>query len=155
MKRPIKARDIIKGDLIRKEYGCEIVNGETALEYRATSDAHGKGGPGQHFLLDRPEPAVELPTEPTLGWATYRIDDHGEATRLGVTFNAGSSMRLTNWDISVPASRVTAFTPATAVSTEALDRLRVDLFGDPSHGQLISAVARFLTAVDSANGATS
>lgn len=65
-KTPIKHEDVRVGDLIRAEWA----DGETATESRVT-----KGGWYRDdktlFLLDRPEPPYELPTEPGL----YTIAD--------------------------------------------------------------------------------
>ena len=97
-------------------------------------------------LVNRPKPAVELPTVPTLGWATVdRRDVADPLTALGKFVRFGGVLTvLANPRYSV--SDVTAFVPATAVPTDALDDLRGQ-WKVPS-----SAVRDFLAAVDAANG---
>lgn len=151
MKQPIEPSDIRKGDLIRIEYPTGAIN--SAVEYVA-------GGPARvddylpgsaHYLLDRPKPAVELPTEPTLGWVEYSFDGDS-IRRLGCSYNLGRIARLVKWDIEVPASRVTAFSSATAVPTAALDELR-RVHGHPNRDDraVRRQVNRLLAAADEAN----
>lgn len=163
MKTPIEPSQIRKGDLIRKEY--EVGNGELALEYRATGDAHGKGGPGQHFPLDRPKPAVELPTEPTLGWLTYSgsqtfgrfragdISESDYATSKDAPVAVGVSERGKKVNVMFGA---TSFIPATAVPTEALDDLRevLRLADDDFTDVEADDLRAFLAAVDKAGEST-
>lgn len=124
MKRAIEVREIRKGDLIRweGEHGNTI-----AHEYRATAAGH-KWSPadGTYFLLDRPTPPVELPKTPQLGWLGVTDDGTFErkpASVLGIWQDRRYSI---NGGVSGTWSHefVTAFEPATAVPTEALDDLR-------------------------------
>ena len=104
-------------------------------------------------LIDRPKPAVELPTVPTLGWASGPTFD----PLLAVWSRVGTV-------IYTPAHRVdeegvTAFTPATAVPTEALVELRDHLTRTAPYGSsaanwkhLGELCRDFLAAVDAANG---
>ena len=72
---PIEPSEIRKGDLIRVEWPDD-----NSREYRASRDGDNNifGGTSRFFLLDRPAPAVELPTEPTLGWV--HVEAEGRAT---------------------------------------------------------------------------
>lgn len=65
-KIPIAVSSIRKGDTIRFEYEQSKVSGSFAGEYIALMDNMKWGDYGQHYLLNRPEPPVVLPTEP--GW---------------------------------------------------------------------------------------
>lgn len=161
MKTPIEPNEIRKGDHLRwEDESDDLTPGRVlVVEYRASHDEHSQFRDGQHFLLDRPEPAVALPTEPTLGWASNR---HGP--KLGAAGHPGYSPTLRNdpghhvryvgggFD---PHSLIEAFTPATAVPTEALEKLResvVEWSPITPHGH---AINDFLAAVDHANGAKS
>jgi hypothetical protein len=108
------------------------------------------------YLLDRPTPPVELPTEPKLGWIT-QVGMPGR--RLG-RFSSGTPEHEFEGPIVAAERgaagmrdinrhfRVTAFTPATAVPTEALDELR-------RRNAIYTGfdlVNTFLAAVDEANG---
>ena len=104
-----------------------------------------------------PEPAVELPSEPTLGWATFfgdpalasfSVDEHGEL-RSRVTFNNRFEGAGSAYTFATKVTNITAFTPATAVPTDALDALRAE-HGDDQPGACIEVID-FLAAVDAAN----
>lgn len=135
MKTPIKPKDIREGDLLRLE---SISREGRAVEYRATTAGDTDGwncAAFKWFLLDRPTPPVSLPEEPTLGWLTYgggkdnafgkfRAGDVEEADHAlnddaPIAIELGASGRKVNAQF-----RVTAFVPATAVPTEALDKFR-------------------------------
>lgn len=157
----IQPRDIRAGDLIREERsgeGQESDPSVVAVEYVATRDRNTRNrftGERTYYLLDRPAPVVELPTEPTLGWTEYRLGGDS-VRRLGCTFNLARCVRLSAWDVDVAADWVTAFTPATAVPTEALDELRAPE-GVINGAGLALAVHRrrrietFLAAIDEAS----
>lgn len=164
VKRPIEPSEIKAGDLIRWENAAA----EVAHEWRASHDGdefepHGERD-GQHYLLERPEPAVVLPTEHALGWVKWEQGD----TDLGVwsTRMAPVADRLDGvlvnrtyrsdcWN----PEKVTAFTPATAVPTESLEKLRAAENAAESGtlivdwARLVAAVRDFLASVDNANGA--
>jgi hypothetical protein len=158
MKQPIEPSEIRKGDLIRWE--SDVVD-ENAEEWRSRHDQPPYRAWGQHYLLDRPTaPAVELPTEPSLGWLTY-----AGSTIFGTfrRFKAGDAhLDSMKWEATEVRgddphnsySSVTAFTPATAVPTEALNELREA--HDGGAGCCIGcrayvSVGHFLAAVDEAN----
>lgn len=144
MKTLIAPRDIRKGDLIRFEY-ADGRSTDRAKEYVASGDGVGDGrGPvGTYYLLDRPVPPVDLPTEPTLGWLTL---PGGRALETVWTSNDKASLHRALGG-SVDVANVTAFTPATAVPTAALDELRKH-----TPGWSTASVTTFLAAVDEANG---
>ena len=117
MKRPIDVADIRAGDLIRWEGECD-----SAREWRSASNATPwSTEAGQHYLLDRPEPAVELPISGDhLGWLTHQ----GHTTCAAFNF---WEFRPRVEDISFGAisrQSIDAWVPATAVPTAALDALR-------------------------------
>ncbi len=103
-----------------------------------------------------PSPRVNLPTEPTLGWASGKTEYGTEVSnafgswaqpadllnRTGHTYADGHGL------LHLKTRDVTAFTPATAVPTEALDRLR-EYAANSEHSMLLGD---FLAAVDAANG---
>jgi hypothetical protein len=144
MKTPTKPEDIKKGDLIRYEHAEDSVGAFTAVEFLAEFDGRGylpKSLGGQHFLLDRPTPPVELPTEECLGW----VESDGVAF-LGL-WDGGEYVDEVTGRLeqdTVHRDHVTAFTPAAAVPKSALDELRA--------GPRWMTVETFLAAVDAANG---
>lgn len=163
MKTPIEVSEIRKGDRIVAKY--KVFD----AEYEVTYTASGSGQPWrskkdvdinsevEHYLLDRPAPAVDLPTEPTLGW--LEVSDTGQAnfTRipgrvLGVFKNRKTVVdggTIGSWSHDL----VTAFTPATAVPTSALDELR-EYMRKFSDGAMLTRsgnqIRDFLAAVDRA-----
>lgn len=147
VKRPIKPSEIRKGDLVRFESGLN----EYASEWRAEGALLQRRASGTYFLLDRPEPAVELPTEPTLGWVAFEDGYHwcGLVSDIEPGDREFEGRRLDTGYYSERwhATKVTAFTPATAVPTAALDELRrrAQVYGDGS------PTSDFLAAVDKAN----
>jgi hypothetical protein len=167
MKTPIEPSEIRKGDLIRWEWAdLREVRSERAVEYVSGRDG-GSYSPipnaGQHYLLDRPTPAVELPAEPTLGWLTY-----AGSTIFGVfrKYDPSDYSRSDgiDWDVSEirdgavfnSFNSVTAFTPATAVPTEQWaavvaehDQWHADREFCSTYSMPICAL---LAAVDKANG---
>lgn len=158
VKRPIEPSEIRKGDLIRFERLSEGV--ERAVEFVYENDNYRSSlASGTYYLLDRPAPAVELPTEPTWGWLTYRDTDFPSANPT-VEYGEWKARhdRATALDVhgstSVPLQWVTAFTPATAVPTEALARLERAMDNwrmDASYGSMATDVSHFLAAVDEAS----
>ncbi len=152
---PIEPSEIRKGDLIRCEWPDEWPDEVPdehqacrALEYVAPRDNYPWTPDATHFLLDRPAPAVELPTEPTLGWV-----DHAELSpQFGAWVRRGETLYAMRQS-DFAASDVTAFTPATAVPTEALNMLRAGCFMTVS--EAAEVIAHFLAAVDRANGTAS
>lgn len=149
MKRPIEPSEIKRGDLIRAGFGTVKSTRMTALEYRAESDGDRYSDDAVAWqLLDRPAPAVESPTEPTLGWLhgpepspllDMWVKQYTQREEFGVSGEATGT-----W---AKPSEVTAFIPAIAVPREALDILRE---GHPV-GRKCLWVSDFLAAVDEAN----
>jgi hypothetical protein len=147
MKRPIEPADIRKGDLIRWEQEPSLIS-EYAIEYRATEDGYFQSVTGQHYLLDRPSPPVELPTEPTLGW----LENVYGARILKHWFRGEGVAEAFDGDRWNFTKEVIAFTPAVGVPKVALDELRGALLVYlPTAEDVISEVADFLAAVDEAN----
>ena len=155
----IEPSEIRKGDTVRVEFPAGTIN--TAVEYIAdrdnrSYDAFMSGS--KHYLLDRPKPAVTLPSVPTLGWLSvcdaepmlgrwrsyepnFRRDDGREY----------KSVLQDERDIE--RHRVTAFTEAVAVPKAALDELRAQVGREYrlKFDMPISLVYDFLTAVDNAS----
>ena len=160
MKRPIEPADIRAGDLIR----CEWKESDAAEEWRSPVDAGSTWDPAKvdHFLLDRPTPPVELPTEPTYGvleWtAGPNTANPGESRRVAATWKLSpyvsgyyrpegrpTQIHAVDFGMYIPLGRVTAFTPAVAVPMAALNKLR--------KAENVVRVNDFLAAVDEANRA--
>lgn len=146
MKRPIEPADIRKGDLIRWEQEPSLVS-EYAIEYRATEDGYFQSVTGQHYLLDRPTPPVELPTEPTLGW----LENVYGARILKHWFRGEGVAEAFDGDRWNFTKEVIAFTPAVAVPKAALDELQANHDCSGPLSCLRGHVDDFLAAVDEAN----
>lgn len=149
MKRPIEPADIRAGDLIR----CEWPN-DSASEWRSkTSGPAGWNAERvSYFLLDRPTPPVELPTEPTLGW----LENVYGARILKHWFRGEGVAEAFDGDRWNFTKEVIGFTPAVAVPEAALDELRgvlAECSGkvEDEWPHMPRAVERFLAAVDEAN----
>lgn len=125
-------------------------------EFIALYDEHmsGWGSLGQFFLVSRSAPVVELPAEPTLGWV-----DGEEGRMLARWVSRDGSVITGPMREGLEATHIAAFTPATAVPTEALDRLRVCISRDETDRaggwdaaqRLRAIIDAFLAAVDEAN----
>lgn len=75
-KTPILSSDVLKGDLLRKEYDSEFGLVTTAHEFYAGHDGDiGNTTEGSLFLLNRPVPPVVLPTEPGFYQTGYHEPD--------------------------------------------------------------------------------
>ncbi len=152
MKRPIDRAEIRKGDAVRIEYrdNDALLAGVTAREYKAGHDCDAgltEGRPLAYFLLDRPEPAVELPTEGLhLGWLTH----DGQADLLVFSFNRPGHIEDASYG-SISRPTVQAWVPAVAVPKAALDALRFRKDGGFFRIPDDAAITNFLTAVDEAN----
>lgn len=145
MKRAIDYREIRKGDLIRWEAGDNLpYPGYAAVEITADRDGKGLSNVGQHYLLDRPAPPVQLPEKPTLGWVAVKGGD----IRLGCWYESGLAVVAQGVN-GVETKRVESFTPAVAIPTEALDQLRGWNTGF-FHSYPEDAIFDFLAAVDAA-----
>lgn len=164
MKAPIEPSDIKAGDTIERHWRVTVTTMPVArvkgsLAYSPEDYCMGLDTTdGESFyLLDRPTPPVELPEVATWGWLTYRDTDYPSANPT-VELGEWKSRRdrVTVLDVhgstSVPSAWVTAFTPATAIPTEALDELR---HRHETRHLLIGDLNAFFAAVDKANGATS
>jgi hypothetical protein len=141
VKTPIELADIRRDDLIR----VEQENG-TAHEYRALKDAH-RAYWGHHYLLDRPTPPVQLPTEPTLGW----LENVYGARILRRWFRGEGVAEAFDGDRWNFTKEVIAFTPAVAVPKAALDELQANHDCSGPLSCLRGHVDDFLAAVDEAN----
>jgi hypothetical protein len=106
-KTPIDPADIRRGDLIRAEFGDR-----EAREYVAGSDRHKLVSVSTYYLLDRPEPQVDLPSTTTLGTLTWRdvgaICDRHETALWGPS---SDGKRVVSESSSVPVRLVTGFAP--------------------------------------------
>ena len=157
MKIKTDTKDILKGDKIRWENDeAPVIK---ALEFTAPYDGYFYPSEGTHYRTSE-RPLVVMPTEPTWGWATWlpgRRDSLAPVAKGGTavfgewcvmdsaTGRMGFKTRAMGfW--SIPARRITAFVPATAVPTEALDYLRAQWRG------VSGTVAVFIADVDAANG---
>ncbi|WP_332645080.1 hypothetical protein [Aeromicrobium sp.] len=153
MKEPIEPSEIRKGDLIR----WESKHSEHAHEWRAQTDRAWWADEGQHYLLNRPRPAVEFPSEPTLGWLRLigAVGDGPPSTWRFEHSGMDDSRRARNeWGYVVADvdDKIASFTPATAVPTAALDELRDACNRDCDEYGCECAIAahHFLAAVDEA-----
>lgn len=155
---PIEPSDIRAGDLLRFEFSSPPWPGSTvAFEWRSQIDGEGYNGRGEHYLLGRSEPVVELPSTPTLGWVTTDVVTT-PALGTWATYTSTVVFReedpteyLMQSERDLVAAKVRTFTPATAVPTAALERLReaLDLWVVADRG-IASDVSAFLKAVDGA-----
>ena len=142
---PIEPSEIRSGDLVRKELVGHPANYQ-AIEFIANVDGKAPDDGSTYYLLDRQKPAVELPTEPTWGWLTTRES----ARSLGLW----SSDQDCVHSVPLPSVRrvrekATAFIPATAVPTEALQEFRswwmqanVGDIADTRIGDLLDAIEK-------------
>jgi hypothetical protein len=143
MKRPIEPADIRAGDLIR----CEWPD-DSASEWRSkTSGPAGWNADRvSYFLLDRPTPPVDLPTE-SLTWGTLvadRVQYEGLFQReSSVILHVGTGRRD---EPRIPIESVTTWAPHVAVPRAALDKLR-------KAENVVRGVNDFLAAVDEATRA--
>jgi len=152
MKQPIDTNQIKAGDLIRVEWEQPTeIQATLAREFVAQCDRHSLDlwGPCRYYLLDRPKPTVVLPIEPTLGWATANFGD-----RLIHTAGKGHGGTDVTDCGYVDSCAITAFTPATAVPTAALDALRAEAARMNPFSYEAGAIRTFLKAVAAANGAS-
>lgn len=153
MKTPIEPSDIRAGDLVREEYAeawlTDHGTERFAVEYRATHDRHtlALSHVSGHFLLDRPKPDVELPTVTTLGWAVG-VADPTPLLAVWLLQRADTLYSMRAPDLA--AEKVTSFTPATAVPTEALNAVRHEARCS-SDFHTREKLTAFLAAVDKAN----
>lgn len=158
MKRPIEPSEIRKGDLIRWEAGDNLpYPGYAAVEITADRDGMGMSNVGQHYLLDRPAPPVQLPSGSHFGTLSW-VDGASGGTLTAEWLIDGKQAEALNFG-AILREHVTAFTPATAIPTEALDELReaeeramdVKPFdADRKNGIRRDAIFTFLAAVDAA-----
>jgi hypothetical protein len=124
MKRPIEPSEIRTGDLIRREIGDSAQEWRVGATWKAPWRPH-----GTYYLLDRPTPPVELPKEPTLGWATWGSEGNILAVwdLYGPADTSAGELRAVDscgCRAGGDPSKVTAFTQAVAVPKSALDELR-------------------------------
>lgn len=119
----IEIDDIKAGDIIRfvphepiPAY-CRL----RSADYLARSNGDGFTGepPGDHFLLERPKPPVELPTTPTLGVVTLYNGDKHAGRVVG-----GDVLLLVDGKVIGAKSAAAAFEPAIVVPASAITALR-------------------------------
>lgn len=172
MKEPIEPSEIRAGDTIERHWLGTVTKMPIARITQHDTHAYSPEGycmglaqenGALFFLIDRPKPAVELPTEPTLGWLDFTASNGGQAHALATWRVAtvgmdGSTHAVNEWGhmVSDIDEKVTAFTPATAAPTDALEDLRAVVGRANRRGQDVTArtVTAFLAAVDEANGRT-
>lgn len=161
MKRPIAVADVLPGDTVERHWlgtvlSMPVARVSNGLLYSPEDYCLGVGDDADLYLLDRPTPPVELPTEPTLAYvsgdwsgpsrlAVWLVERDSTSTWLRPVDNEGDTDRTVG-------AAVTSFTPATAVPTEALNRLRHQYV---TRGMLIGDVKAFLADVAEANGGAS
>lgn len=176
MKTPIEGSDIRVGDRVmavdrgfETTFTVDHIDGGR-IYARAGNGGHHPNGflwdsQSDWYLLDRPTPPVVLPTEPTLGWLTQSgLDRFGHFRQY---IQDESTSGRNDWTATETDSRgkyrnaycdVTAFTPATAVPTDALEKLRAAENAAESGtlivdwARLVAAVRDFLASVETANG---
>ena len=152
MKQPIEPSDIRKGDLIRTEANEGSVVGDnlTASEWIADGTEPSRHfGTNRLFLLDRTEPAVELPTEDHhFGWLG------GPGTRLakpgvaGEWFFGDTRITASGFSDGIERTSVTTWTPGTLVPTVALERFR---HLRETRTMAMGDIDKFLAAIDEAS----
>ena len=104
-------------------------------------------------IVDRPTPAVSLPSTPTLGWATHANDGQ----LLGLFSQKPNTRQIVvgvtcDWGrFSWEPSYVTAFTEAVAVPKSALDELRRAYIAVNTNVQRGDAIYSFFAAIDNAS----
>lgn len=181
MKEPIDPSEIREGDRVMAvSHGMETT---FTVDHVDQGRLYAQPGNADHistaflrdrdnewFLLERPKPAVVLPTEPTLGWVTstigaqdldfWRYRPAHDETGEGAWAGSDPDGKPRGWGMRL----IAAFTPATAVPAEALEKLRVAegaaMDVQPYHAERKNeirchAINLFLDAVDAANAATS
>jgi len=160
VKEPIDRGLIRRGDRIRVEYTKSENGSPRAIEYVAEHDRMGMRNRmngterlgAAYFLLDRPKPPVELPTQPTLGWLSAEDEDGKGGTFLATWQKRPDLVLQCRVAGAWGKECVTAFVPATAVPTEALEKLRErHEGGEESPVAKCGWVSDFLLAVDRAN----
>ncbi|GAA0189650.1 hypothetical protein GCM10008944_01280 [Cytobacillus oceanisediminis] len=115
---PIEPSEIRKGDLIRWEnpWKDAVLR---AVEYRADMPGIGWANGGHHFLLDRPDPLADFPTDRTVGIVLFA---DGSYRSGAVLVDAGRDLWVDGE--RVPSARAPhRFIPGEIVSTAALDAL--------------------------------
>lgn len=157
--REIKPEDIRVGDLIR----WEASDSEQAFEWRVpamtTEDWPARYRGGRCFLLNRPKPPLELPTDQALGWVDWRTGSGVNKTELTL-WDPASGYAVRADRVQVAAKKIHDFTPAVAVPKAALDELRewrealretngINAMPTPA----VRRIDTFLAAVGAANGA--
>lgn len=150
-RRLIDPSEIREGDKVR----FEVADTDIAYEWRQNGHPRSEHRIGTYYLLDRPTPPVELPETPTLGWLTV----HGQTLpglwarhQYKSILEGRSTETAIQWERDFPMADITAFAPATAVPTEALDELRQSLASVKESGERREDIGNFLAAVDEANG---
>ena len=155
MSAPIDFDDIQLDDTVKCEWSSShcVTGVVAAIENDAAYSRHRRnsyliGADSDKFtLINRPTPAVKMPSEPTLGWATVHPSHWAKPITVLAEFTHTNEILKASIAPRYIAHDVTAFVAATAVPTDTLDRLRAV----PRCGKDIRT---FLDAVDAANGPT-
>ena len=143
------ADDVREGDQIR----VVIEVGESiSFQYEAEHDGDdgGVAGSAVSRYLVRRSPAVDLPTEPTLGWLTSKYGGSVLGTWERQRLTGGPGVSVTRSGMRALLPEITGFTRAVAVPAVALDDLRSGVIND--FDAAVRLIADFLAAVDKANG---
>ena len=158
MKIKTDTKDILKGDKIRWEDEDDSFLID-AVEFTAPRDGYVHSTLGTHYRTSE-RLLVVMPTEPTWGWATWTA---GRRDSLAPVAKGGTAV-FGEWIVvdppsgrmgfktramgfwSIPARRITAFVPATPVSTEALADLRRVAF-TATCSKLCDSVRSFLAKI--------
>lgn len=148
----IKPADIREGDHVRWEHS----DSDAACEWRQSEHPRSEHRPGTYFLMSRPTPPVELPTEKSLGRLTWYVGEESSGlglhrSHMGLFYPHRDGLTDNENFGYYKASRIISWEPMTAVPTESLDALRKTLSTVKESGERREDIATFLADVDRAN----
>ena len=126
MKTPIEYDAIRAGDTVEREWLGTILRMPVArvhqgLLYSPEEYCAADCDDSTWSLIDRPKPPVDLPTEPTLGWANFG----GSDTCLSIWSEQMRPVCQCGSSAGGDPEKLESFVAATAVPTSALDELRL------------------------------
>lgn len=143
-----KAKWWVSTDLIGKPGSPKVAGPfSTREDAFAAREALEAMGANLSVFEEEITPAVDLPTEPTLGWA-----DANFGRRLIMTTGDGRGGVDVLDQGYVDSVAIRSFVPAVAVPESALTALRGRIGGLLSVTVLVRRIDTFLAAVDAANG---